>query len=71
MKQGGKDSASGRLKNIALQYARTDVRKESISTRVVETWNRLPDRIKPESFKKELKNLLWLRLKKNGWKNVS
>ncbi len=45
-------------KNIASQYARTDIRKESFAIRVVETWNRLLDRVKltekPESFKKEL-----------------
>jgi len=48
-------------KNIASHYARTDIRKESFAIRVVETWNRLPDRVKliekPESFKKELKKL--------------
>ncbi len=33
-------------KNIASQYARTDTRKESFALRVVETWNRLPDRNK-------------------------
>jgi hypothetical protein len=61
-------------KNIASHYARTDIRKESFAIRVVETWNRLPDRVKliekPESFKNELEKLLWLRLKKNGWSNV-
>jgi hypothetical protein len=57
-------------KNIASQYARTDIWKESFAIRVVETWNRLPDRKKPESIKKKLKKLLWLRLKKNGWRNV-
>ena len=50
---------SGRCKNIASKYARTDIRKESFAIRVVETWNRLPDSVKltekPESFKKELK----------------
>ena len=46
------------------------IRKESFAIRVVETWNRLPDRKKPESIKKKLKKLLWLRLKKNGWRNV-
>ncbi len=45
-------------KNIASQYARTDIRKESFAIGVAETWNRLPDRVKPESFKKELKKLL-------------
>jgi hypothetical protein len=65
------DSASGRRKSIASQCARTDIRKESVAIRVVETWNRLPGRVKPESFKKELKKkLLWLRLRKNGWRNV-
>jgi hypothetical protein len=33
-------------KNIASHYARTDIRKESFAIRVVETWNRLPDRVK-------------------------
>jgi hypothetical protein len=70
----GNDLASGRRKNIASQYARTDIRKESFAMRVVETWNRLPERVKliekPEPFKKELKKILWLRLEKNGWRNV-
>ncbi len=48
-------------KNLASQYARTDIRKESFAIRIAETWNRLPDRVKltekSESFKKELKKL--------------
>ncbi len=48
-------------KNLASQYTRTDIRKESFAIRVAETWNRLLDRVKltekPESFKKELKKL--------------
>ncbi len=47
---------------IASQYARKDIRKESFAIRVVETWNRLPDRVKltekPESFKKEFKKTM-------------
>jgi hypothetical protein len=38
------------------------IRKEFFTVRVVETWNRLPDRVKltekPESFKKELKQII-------------
>jgi hypothetical protein len=49
-------------KNIASQYARTDIRKASFAIRVAETWNRLPDRVKltekPESFKKELNKII-------------
>jgi hypothetical protein len=47
-------------KNIASQYTRTDIRKESFAIRVVETW--LPDSVKLteklESFKKELKKTM-------------
>ncbi len=60
-------------KNIASKYARTDIRKESFTFRVVETWNRLPDSVKltekPETFKKELKKLR-SSLEKKGRRNV-
>jgi hypothetical protein len=59
----GKDFASGKAqKTLHHNMARTDIRKESFAIRVVETWNRLPDRVKltekPESFKKELKKIM-------------
>jgi hypothetical protein len=58
---GARTRRAAGAKNIASQYARTDIRKESFAIRVVETWNRLPDSVKltekPESFKKELKKL--------------
>ncbi len=57
---GAKTRQAARAKK--LQYARTDIRKESFAIRVVETWNRLPDGVKltekPESFKKELKKII-------------
>ncbi len=71
-----KDSASGRsIKHCITIYQ--DRHKERIlcyQSSYRKTWNRLPDRVKltekPESFKKELKKLLWLRVKKNEWRNV-
>ncbi len=33
-------------------------KKESFAIRVVETWNRQQDRVKPESFKKELNKII-------------
>ncbi len=43
---------------LAVQYARTDIRKRSFAVRVVEKWNHLPDSIKmapnKESFKRGL-----------------
>ncbi len=43
---------------MTYRYDRTDIRKESFAIKVVETWNRPPDRVKltekPESFRKEL-----------------
>ncbi len=51
--------------------------KESFAIRVVETWNRLPDRVKltekPENRSPSRRcstKIFWLRLKKNGWRNA-
>jgi hypothetical protein len=47
-----------RIRNTAVQYARTDIRKHSFAVRVVEKWNHLPDSVKiapnKESFKRGL-----------------
>ncbi len=49
-------------KNIASQYARPDIRKESFVVRVLGTWNRLRDKVKltekPESRKEQLKKII-------------
>ncbi len=46
---------------LAVQFARTDIRKYSFAVRVVEPWNRLPDTLKraasKEAFKREWKQL--------------
>jgi hypothetical protein len=60
--RGATTQRTAGAKNTTSHYARTDIRKESFAIRVVETWNRLPDRVKltekPESFKKELKKIM-------------
>ena len=44
---------------LTVQYARTDPRKYSFAVRTVESWNRLPERVKTaetrESFKRRLR----------------
>jgi hypothetical protein len=44
---------------LTVQYARTDPRKYSFAVRTVESWNKLPDRVKAaesgESFKRRLR----------------
>jgi hypothetical protein len=44
---------------LTVQYARTDPRKYSFAVRTVESWNKLPDRVKTaetgESFKRRLR----------------
>jgi hypothetical protein len=44
---------------LTVQYARTDPRKYSIAVRTVDSWNRLPERVKTaetgESFKRRLR----------------
>jgi hypothetical protein len=46
---------------LAVQFARTDIRKYSFAVRVVEPWNRLPDTLKKaaskEAFKREWRQL--------------
>jgi hypothetical protein len=46
-------------KNIASQYTRTDIRKESFAIRVVETWNRLPDKVK-QRYTALIQTISWL-----------
>jgi hypothetical protein len=43
---------------LAVQYARTDIRKHSFAVRVVEGWNRLPDQVKTTASKDALKRML-------------
>ncbi len=70
--RGARTRRAAGAKSIASQYARTDIRKESFAIRVVETWNRLPDRVKliEKHSRRSSKKLLWLRLKKTRWRNV-
>ncbi len=48
-------------RGLAVQFARTDIRKYSFAVKVVEPWNRLPDTPKKaaskEAFKREWKQL--------------
>jgi hypothetical protein len=43
---------------LAVQYARTDIRKHSFAVRVVEGWNRLPDQVKMTASKDAFKRML-------------
>lgn len=50
---------TGRERGLAVQYARTDIRKYSYTVRAAEAWNRLPDAVRQapsrEAFKSRLK----------------
>jgi ribonuclease P/MRP protein subunit RPP40 len=59
-RQGGartRQAAGGH--GLTVQYARTDPRKYSFAVRTVESWNKLPERVKTaetgESFKRRLR----------------
>jgi hypothetical protein len=43
---------------LAVQYARTDIRKHSFAVRVVKGWNRLPDLVKTTTSKYAFKQML-------------
>jgi hypothetical protein len=43
---------------LAVQYARTDIRKQSFAVREVEGWNRLPDQLKTTASKDAFKRML-------------
>jgi len=51
---------------LAVQYARTDIRKHSFTRRVAVKWNRLPDSVKMAPSKESFKRGLRQRRKKNG-----
>ena len=44
---------------LAVQFARTDIRKYSFAVRVVEPWNRLPDTLKKAASKEAFKREWW------------
>jgi hypothetical protein len=56
--QGARTRQATAHQGLAVQYARTDIRKHSFAVRIVEKWNRLPDTVKmapnKESFKRGL-----------------
>ncbi len=56
---GARTRTAAGVDGLAVQFARTDVRKNSITVQTVEQWNSLPNSIRaekrPESFKKRLK----------------
>jgi hypothetical protein len=56
---GARTRTAAGVDGLAVQFARTDVRKNSFTVRAVEQWNSLPNSLraerKPESFKKRLK----------------
>ncbi len=58
---GARTRTAAGVDGLAVQFARTDVRKNSFTVRAVEQWNSLPNSLraerKPESFKKGLKAL--------------
>jgi hypothetical protein len=43
---------------LAVQYARTDIRKQFFAVREVEGWNRLPDQLKTTASKDAFKRML-------------
>jgi hypothetical protein len=43
---------------LAVQYARTNIRKHSFAVRVEEVWNRLPDQVKTTARKDAFKRML-------------
>ncbi len=56
---GARTRTAAGVDGLAVQFARTDVRKNSFTVLAVEQWNSLPNSLraerKPESFKKRLK----------------
>jgi hypothetical protein len=44
--QGARTRQATAHQGLAVQYARTDIRKHSFAVRIVEKWNHLPDTVK-------------------------